>query len=192
MAEHTPDLLPPRTTGRLPNEDLLEPGESVLRIVRRHSIGIVMYFAVAFAAIMAFLVLIHVLAPDFLNDDSGGTLIRTLIVVGLLFVGMMLLVLVYVYRQNQLLITDRSLVQITQLALFNRRISRLSMSNVEDVSAAHSGILPSIFNYGTLVVQTAGERENFIFKFCPDPNHYADMIIEARQAYARRNVKAEA
>ena len=59
------------------------------------------------------------------------------------------------------------------------------MSNVEDVSAEERGILSTVFDYGTIVVQTAGALENFIFPYCPQPSKYADQIIEARQRYAR-------
>jgi uncharacterized membrane protein YdbT with pleckstrin-like domain len=82
-----------------------------------------------------------------------------------------------------LLVTDMNLVQILQKGLFVRKVSRLSMSNVEDVTAEQKGILPTIFNYGTLTVQTAGEMENFVFPYCPNPNKYADRILDARQAF---------
>jgi hypothetical protein len=44
--------------------------------------------------------------------------------------------------------------------------------------------LQTIFNYGTLTVETAGEMRNFVFPYCPNPNKYADQILDARQAYA--------
>jgi uncharacterized membrane protein YdbT with pleckstrin-like domain len=72
-----------------------------------------------------------------------------------------------------------------QKTLFNRKVSRLSMSNVEDVNEEQRGIIASIFNYGTLTVQTAGTEDNFIFTMCPNPAQLADKIIEARQAYAK-------
>jgi hypothetical protein len=59
------------------------------------------------------------------------------------------------------------------------------MSNVEDVNEEQRGVLASIFNYGTLTVETAGARENFVFTLCPNPAGLADRIIEARQAYAK-------
>jgi hypothetical protein len=90
----------------------------------------------------------------------------------------------WIYRQSQIILTDKSLVYVTQNGLFNRKISRLSMSNLEDVSSEQRGILPTMFNYGTLTVQTAGEQDNFIFPFCPRPNHYAEEMLEARQKYA--------
>jgi hypothetical protein len=99
--------------------------------------------------------------------------------------ALILFTVTYIYRQSKLLVTDRSLVQIMQKTLFIRKVSRLSMSNVEDVSEEQRGILPSIFNYGTLTVQTAGTMENFVFTLCPNPTALADRIIEAREAYAK-------
>jgi hypothetical protein len=61
---------------------------------------------------------------------------------------------------------------------------------VEDVSAEQKGFLPTFFNYGTLVVQTAGEMENFVFPYCPNPNKYADRILDARQAYADQHSRS--
>jgi hypothetical protein len=91
----------------------------------------------------------------------------------------------YIYKQSRLLVTDKSLVQIIQKTLFNKKVSRLSMSNVEDVSEEQRGFLASFFNYGTLTVQTAGTEDNFVFSLCPNPAKLADRIIEARQAYAK-------
>jgi hypothetical protein len=62
------------------------------------------------------------------------------------------------------------------------------MSNVEDVNVQENGFLPTILNFGTLTVETAGEEDNFIFPMCPSPNHYAEIILEARQKYAETHL----
>jgi len=58
-------------------------------------------------------------------------------------------------------VTDRRLVDIDQEQLFFRRISQLNLEDVEDVTSVVNGFFPSIFNYGSLEVQTAGEARNF-------------------------------
>lgn len=159
--------------------DMLEPDESIIRVVHRHTIGVIYIFALGFVTIAALMSLFVAISPDaFVNDQAT-------IDFAIVLVAIALAVAAYVYRQSKLIITDRSLVQIIQSTLFIRKASHLSMSNVEDVSAEQRGILPNLFNYGTLMVQTAGERDNFIFKLCPRPNEFADIIIEARQAYAQ-------
>lgn len=169
------------------SEDLLEPGEQLVVIVRKHPIGIVGIYVEALAGLLVVFGLFLAIAPDFFNGLSTQAykVLVGVIVFGLAILILFLFIATYVYRQSRLLVTDRSLVQILQKSLFIRKISRLSMSNVEDVSAEERGILSTIFNYGTIVVQTAGALDNFIFPYCPNPAKYADQIIEARQRYAR-------
>jgi hypothetical protein len=191
MAENgntKPPASPPPLTGvsKSPQQDLLEPGESIVTIVHKHIIGLIGMYLVAIVAIAAIFVLVISVSPG--TFDTNSTTISPLLS-GIIILGAILLVLIlftatHIYRQNRLLITDRSLVQITQKSLFINKASRLSFSNVEDVSAEQRGILASIFGYGTLMIQTAGERENFDFTFCPSPNTLADQIIEERQKYA--------
>ncbi len=175
---------PPIVDGALAS--LLEPGEQMITVVRRHPIGIIIIYLEALIGVLALGVLAVFIAPDIFSDLSTQT--NRLIIAGTIFaVAMLIFVLfvaTYVYRQSRLLVADKSLVQIMQKSLFIRKVSRLSMSNIEDVTAEQRGILATIFNFGTLTIQTAGELENFIFPTCPDPNKYAHKILEARQAYA--------
>jgi len=166
--------------------EMLEPGETALEIVRRHPIGIVGLYLGALVAIIAVLSLIFLIAPNVLSDLSKPS--NRLILAGTIFaiaiLIFVLLVATYTYRLNRLLITDRNLIQISQKALFARSITRLSIATVEEVDVEQKGILATIFNYGDLLIQTAGARPNFLFKTTPDPNRYANRINQARQAYA--------
>lgn len=189
---NTPASPPPlRATDRLTyrrSEDLMEPGENLLTVVRRHPIGIFFVYLEALAGVIAIIALFVTVAPETFQDltRQGNRWLIAGIVFGLAALIFFLFVATYVYRLNRILITDRSLVEIAQRSLFLRRISRLNFENVEDVTAAQLGILSTIFNYGTLTVQTAGTLENFIFKYCPNPNKYADIIVEARRSYLQK------
>lgn len=189
---HLPSsIMPPinmaQPTGLKGSEDLLEPGEQLVVIVRKHPIGIAAIYVEALVGLLAVFGLLLAVAPDFFNTlpNQAYTILVSVIIFGLAVLIFFLFVATYVYRQSRLLVTDRSLVQILQKSLFIRKISRLSMSNVEDVTAEERGILSTILNYGTVIVQTAGTMDNFIFPYCPNPAKYADQIIEARQRYAR-------
>jgi hypothetical protein len=182
-----PPAAPPPLAGlsKSPDADMLEAGESIITIVQRSIIGLLGIYLVAIVALAAIFTLIITLSPDTFNTDSPNIspMLSAIIVVGAVLLVLILFTATYIYRQSRLLITDRSLVQILQKSLFIRKVSRLSMADVEDVSAEERGILSSIFGYGTLTVQTAGEMENFVFTFCPAPQKYADQIIEARQKF---------
>jgi hypothetical protein len=179
------DPPPIKGLGGSPDSDMLEAGENVLTIVHRSVIGLLGVYLVAIVAVVAIFSLLIALSPDTFNTDSPtiSPMLSAIIIVGAVLLVLVLFTATYIYRQSRIMITDRSLVQILQKSLFIRKVSRLSMADVEDVSAEQRGILASIFAYGTLMVQTAGEKENFVFTFCPTPQRYADQIIEARQKF---------
>jgi len=168
-------------------EDLVEPGEHLVTAIHRHFIGIFgiyMEMIIGIVAIIAGVIMTY--AGTFGHVSSA---IKSSVLIGSFFViaflAAMLAISTAVYRRCRILLTDQSLVTVVQRAMFSRKISRLSMSNVEDVTVEQKGILPSILDYGTLTIQTAGQEDNFIFPLCPKPNEVADKILEARQAYAR-------
>jgi hypothetical protein len=190
----TPTQQPPRPTvpGLLPAEmDLLNRDERVVTIVHKSVVGLVYIYLEAFAAVVALLALSILAFPDIFSSLSANSniLLMAGIVFSIALVFFILFIATYVYRQSKLIVTDQNLIQILQGGLFARKISRLSVSNVEDVTADQHGFLPTIFNYGTLIVETAGEMRNFIFPYCPNPNRFADQILDARQAYADRSAE---
>jgi uncharacterized membrane protein YdbT with pleckstrin-like domain len=188
---HVSTSEPPRQAipGLLLSEmDLLNHDENVVTIIHKSIIGLVYIYIEAFAAVVALLALAVLAFPDLFSSLSANSnvLLMSAVVFSIALIFFILFIATYVYRQSKLIVTDQNLIQILQGGLFSRKISRLSVSNVEDVTADQHGFLQTIFGYGTLTVETAGEMKNFIFPYCPNPNKYADQILDARQAYANR------
>lgn len=181
--------MPPNQAVAAPNndQDLIESNEHVLVIVRKHWAGVAALYAVAvlFAIAVAGLAVYVMPSLELSHEAVVLTMIGAVFITFLLL--LILFVMTYVYHQSHLTLTDKSCVQVIQRNLFNKKTSRLSMSNVEDVNVDQRGIISSLFNYGTLTIQTAGEEDNFVFTFCPSPNLYAEKILEARQAYAQQH-----
>lgn len=171
-----------------PRLDTLQPGEHLVTVIHKHLFGIILLYLEAVFGVAALFSLIFIITPDIFNELSPSTynLIMAGIVLAVSLLTLVLLIATYVYRQNKLLVTDKSIVQVIQNGLFIRKVSRLSMSSVEDVSVEQNGFLPTIFNYGTLTIETAGEQRNFVFPFCPNPNKYAEQILEARQKFSQQ------
>jgi uncharacterized membrane protein YdbT with pleckstrin-like domain len=167
---------------------LFNSDEHVVTVVHRSIIGLVYIYLFALAAVVALIALAVLAFPSIFSSlsDNSNMLVLAGMVFAIALVFFILFIATYVYRQSKLIVTDQNLIQILQGGLFSRKISRLSVSNVEDVTADQHGFLPTIFDYGTLVVETAGEMKNFIFPYCPNPNKFADQILDARQAYADR------
>lgn len=160
----------------------LEPGEHVTTIIHRHIFGLVGIYLQAIAALAAVFLLAGVIGVDLFRGLSGEA---SLMLAGIAFLLVVLTVLMLfavtsMYWQTSLLVTNKGLIQVLQHGLFNRKISRLGMSDIEDVTTEQKGLLSTLFNYGTLHIETSGELRNFAFRYTPNPNKYAAQIMDAR------------
>lgn len=87
----------------------------------------------------------------------------------------------YLYKSNVILVTNEKLAQLLAYGIFQRKISQLSIGDVQDVTVRQHGILAHAFNYGTIVIETAGEQANYTFSFAPDPYGAAKAIVNAHE-----------
>lgn len=166
---------------------VLQPGERIITELKRHPFGILSMY-VAGSAAVAVLFLLAFMAPTlFESGGVDGSNISGLLTIGALIIsvgiGLILAIATTVYWQNRWVITDDSITQITQDSLFGRRTSQLSMENLEDVTVDQHGILQTLFNFGTLKAETAGEHSKFYFTYCPNPNKYARLILEIHENF---------
>lgn len=161
----------------------LEPDEHVIRIVRRHWIDL---FPVIAASV---LLVLSIPAMAFLNSFSldkvilpvGMTLLLFVVIIGIALI--ILLLGIFVYRQNYLILTNMHIIQVEQRGMFNRQVSQLSLVRVQDVSGKRAGVLATALNYGNVEVQSAGEHEKFIFRNAASPQELADHCLRAHEAY---------
>lgn len=86
------------------------------------------------------------------------------------------------YYLDIAMVTNERLVDVEQSSLFKRSISELNLTVVQDVSATRKGILETLFDFGDVMIQTAGDRENFLFRSIPHPNEMAQKIIGLQEA----------
>jgi hypothetical protein len=161
----------------------------VLRF-KRHAFGIwILYLAYGFAFISAIVIVILILPQLDINlstSQKGMVLAGTCVAAA--FGSIFLLLAHYIYWRSEMCVTESAVSEVVQYGLFSRHVARLDMEKIEDVTAVQKGIFPTMFNYGTLMIETAGEVENFVFLYCPDPNHTAQVIHQARQKYLDRRM----
>jgi len=75
-------------------------------------------------------------------------------------------------------VTDHRILEIHQLGLFKRDISELRLSKIQDVNVKIVGFLPTFFNYGQVLIQTAGVIPEFTFEQVPNPQQVKDKILQ--------------
>lgn len=169
----------------------LEEGEVIIREIKRHPIRLVPIFFGGGVLIMALLALQFFIMnnPGFLSSQNMP--LET-ISVGAIFITMVVLIIIFtlimasVDMANELVVTNENIVQVLQFTPFNRQVSQINLAKIQDVSVRQSGIFPSLFNYGSISIETAGEAANFYFRYAMDPNMASRVIVEAQEQYVQR------
>ncbi len=160
------------------------PGEHVLCTIFQHPFGLIAIYVASVIILIGTIGLSGTVLPQITGERVrtlsgvalGGVLV-SLVVLGVLIVS------TYVYRKSKLTVTDRTVVQIIQRGLFIRKISQISLSNIEDVTSEQKGIFANMFGFGTLNIETAGEQANFHFSMCPNPHRVAQIILDAKDDF---------
>jgi hypothetical protein len=160
-----------------------QPGERTVCEIKRHPIGLMAVYAATGIMLIVVAVLAFVVAPSLASGSMVTKIGALVFLLVTIFSLLFAFISTKVYWGNSWVLTTDSLTQIEQDSLFKRESSQLSLGNLEDVTAEQNGILPHMFNYGWVRVETASERGKFVFQYCPNPNYYAQQILSARESF---------
>jgi len=175
---------PPQTPDFHNPLEVMSPGERVICEIKRHPFGMLgLYFGAALLIIV--LGVGAALLPHYVTDltTSARNLAYAIALFGSIFILLFTYVASLIYNGNRWIVTSDSITQISQVGLFKKQTSQLSLANLEDVTFEQNGLIPTMFGFGVLKVETAGERSKFSFPFCPNPDHCAREIIKAHEDF---------
>ncbi len=168
-------------------------GEKVLFFTRRHPLSFLGMAAIAIGMLILPIAGIFIFdISGFVIGDFGNKLMFGIIGSYILFVMGFFLVAWINYYYDVVIITDDRLVEISQEALFNRKVSEANLADVEDVNAEVKGVLNTLFHFGTVIVQTAGTAKNFEFLYLPNPYRISKMISDLHQKSVEESERQEA
>ncbi len=161
--------------------------ESVLRVIHRHWFTIVVRLSLILLIscfLLGSLSVFPSLFPEALGKESWRFFLFAEHSI-LLFVWLYVFLIWIDYYFDVWIITSERIVNIEQRGLFTRRISELRFSRIQDVTSSVNGLIPTILNFGDVLVQTAAEEERFVFQEVGDPFAVKDVIMQlARKAAA--------
>lgn len=165
--------------------------EQLVGEIRKHPIGLFFIYltGISIALIIAVVLGIVGLSDPVSQSISGsgvssGSFRNIIVLIGSVMVFLILAVMTIqaiLYSNNVIFVTNEKIAQILYINLFNRKISQLSIGDVQDVTVTQRGILAHLFNYGTLVIETAGEQQNYTFTYIPDPYKNSKMIVGSHE-----------
>jgi uncharacterized membrane protein YdbT with pleckstrin-like domain len=155
--------------------------EKILKRVNRHWMSLMPVFVSTGTIIVLIIGLSYMLGryrQKYFNRISNDNIIGIFFALSVIALAI-LVGGVWVYRRNCLILTNRHLIRVEQRGLFARNVSQLSLTRVQDVSGVTPGFFATIFGYGNVTVETAGEEENFVMHMVPYPAVIADDCINA-------------
>ncbi|MBU4421756.1 PH domain-containing protein [Candidatus Parcubacteria bacterium] len=82
------------------------------------------------------------------------------------------------YYLDTWIITNDRLLNIEQEGVFARTISELDLYRIQDATSEIKGIFPSLFGYGSVYIQTAGEKARFVLEQVPNPHELRKKIMD--------------
>lgn len=111
------------------------------------------------------------------------------IVVALLVTGCVAFVHWFNWRYDLYVITDRRVVDSTRLFPLKKRLAEAQLDRVQDTSYEKNGLFANLFNYGSIVIQTAGEADNFVWNGMPDPVRAQAIVREAVERHLQQEAQ---
>lgn len=79
---------------------------------------------------------------------------------------------------NVYIITSKRIVDMDFTGLFHKNVSEAPLRNIEDITYTVSGTFPTLFNYGTIRIQTAAEKGEFEFTDVSSPSKVQDILSD--------------
>jgi len=163
------------------NFETQEVKEKVILLLRRH--WVTNLFWIFLAGLMMFVpfVLLGMGLAGLLTFIPGrflfiGTLFWYLIIYSFILVQLIN------WYFNVYLVTDERVVDVDFYNLLYKQVSSTRIAKIQDVTYSVTGAVPALFNYGDVLIQTAGTEPNFEFSLVPRPAKVARVLGELMEA----------
>jgi len=163
----------------------LSEGEYVISAVRRHPVGMVPIFAVVGVVLLA--LAIGVPIYDSMRETAQNLPPTGIVAILAFLLGLLTIiggyVAVYVYMNNKFFLTNESVIQEIQHSLFSKHEQTVSLANIEDASFVQNGLIPHLFNYGSIRLSTEGDETTYRFSYVANPKQQIAILNNAVEAF---------
>ncbi len=158
----------------------LKTGEAIVQIVRRHPATMIP--AVGGGGLVA-VIDFFLLAWWFRHHGWGalGFIAMLVISAWLVIRG------IYLWRHNAMAVTNQRVIDIDQRGFFERHVAEATYDKIQDVRYTIRGLWPTIFRFGQIEMQTAGNSTNLEMDAISKPMEFQQLVTDLqRQAQAKQ------
>jgi len=162
----------------------LKEDERIVRLVRKYFFVFIgpLFFGIVFIIASFFF-----LYPLFRWGTFGVIVFFLLIGIGILLI----LRVFIVYSFNVFIITNQRIIDIDQRGFFERTVSEMTYSKIQDVSFKIKGLAQTLMHYGSIIIQTAGSNANIELQGVKDPEKVQQIVIEIQRELSKGDSLSE-
>lgn len=155
-----------------------EQNENIILLVRRHFVTNVPWITTSLILIILipFILPLAALIIPFLHISLFAQ--TALILFGYIVLYGYVLINFSIWYFNVTLITNMRIIDVDITGILFRNVAETKLNLVQDVSYTQIGVIRSFFDYGDILIQTAGEFLNFNIDRAPNPAEIIQIIGE--------------
>lgn len=168
--------------------------DKIVLFVRRHWVSFLGQFLLSFFMLIVPAVLFA--AVYFTHPNFYQGIVRNFLVLGLSVYYLIAITVAFIawisFYYDIYIICQDTIIDVVQEGFWGRKVSQLTLLRVQDVSSNTQGFLPTIFGYGDVLVETAGEQsQNFLLKAISSPQEVAAKIMGLHNAIVEKEGRHE-
>ncbi len=154
--------------------------ENIIYVLRRHPITFIPQ--ILFFFILAIIpIILYFFIRNSLSDLLLGPISYPLLVLSASIYYLSILLFFYtefiIFYLDIWIVTNDRIIDIEQQGLFSRSISELDLFRIQDVTSDTHGVLATVFKYGNVIVKTASNNINIVFKNVKNPDKVREDLI---------------
>lgn len=158
-----------------------KPYEKIKFVLRRHPATFIPMLGLSFLLLIVPIggyIFVNGIFPSFLSDEIIFPILVLASSIYLLSIYLFIFAQFIDFYLDLWIVTNDRIVDIEQFNLFSRSISELDLFRIQDVTTNINGIFATFFDYGNVVVKTASQNIDIIFKDISHPNEVRQKIIQ--------------
>lgn len=168
----------------------LDTGETTVVVIRKHWIIFflrTLFLALAMIAPLVAYAFIPAEALTALSQIISGVWALFIYMLFVLFLWLVIFIDFTTYHLDVWVVTNRRIIDINQKTLFSRDTTTLMLEKIQDATVEVRGLLATVFNFGTLIIHTAGENPDIVIHYASDPIRSKDKILACeREVVAKK------
>ncbi len=155
------------------------PEEKTILVTRKHEINLLMPLYTALGiALIPFLIYLSIKSQSWYYVFSA--LYWSLYFLYLLVLWSLAFYNVMIYFLNNVVVTDRRVIENHQRGFFNHESNELELDKIQDISVKIAGSVAHFLDFGDIEIQSAGTDRKFIFTRLPNPEKIKETIMQLK------------